>query len=386
MQQAPAFLSDPALGAVWDALPEARVVGGAVRDALIGREVADIDLATPRSPDTVSRALRAAGLRVIPTGIDHGTVTALSGGRGFEVTTLRRDVTTDGRHASVAFTEDWSGDAARRDFTFNAMFVSRDGTLFDPFGGASDLDAGRVRFVGDPSRRIAEDFLRVLRYFRFLARYGRGEPDAATRDALAAGAPGLGQLSPERVWSEIKRLLAAPDPVAALRLMQRLGVLAAVLPEAASAATLARLVAAGAPADPLLRLAALVPADPAALAERLRLSGAEAERLRLLSAAGPVLAEDSSDADIRRALAGTAAEALLDRLWLAGGSAGLRARVAATPRPAFPLHGRDLLGAGLQPGPDLGRQLAALRDRWLASGCTASAADLLDELAARRPA
>ncbi len=379
----PSFLSDPDLAPVWDALPEARVVGGAVRDALLGRPVADIDLATPRTPDAVSRALAAAGLRVIPTGIDHGTVTALAGGRGFEVTTLRRDVTTDGRHATVAFTDDWTADAARRDLTFNAMSMSRDGALFDPFGGAADLAAGRVRFVGDPVLRIAEDYLRVLRYFRFQARYGRAEPDAATLRALAYGVPGLARLSPERVWSEIKRILAAPDPVGAVRLMQRLGVLAAVLPEAVSIQALQRLVAAGAPADPLLRLAALAPVDLQRLAQRLRLSGAEAERLLLLARGN---APSPDDADIRRALADTDREVLLGRLWLAGSPPDLRERVAVALRPVFPLQGRDLLAAGYEPGPELGRALGELRGWWLAGGCTASATDLKRELARRRRA
>ena len=383
----PAFLADPALGAVWDALPEARVVGGAVRDALIGRAVADIDLATPRAPDEALRALQAAGLRVIPTGIGHGTVTALSGGRGFEVTTLRRDVATDGRHATVAFTDDWTADAARRDLTFNAMSMARDGTLFDPFGGEADLRAGRVRFVGDPARRIAEDFLRVLRYFRFQARYGGVEPDAATMAALAGGVPGLAVLSPERVWSELKRILAAPDPVGALRLMQSLGVLAAVLPEAGPVEGLARLVAAGAPADPLLRLAAITPDAGPRMAERLRMSAAEAKRLRLLrSQHGPALDADASDADLRRALADTDPDILAGRLWLAGADAVLRGRLAAIERPVFPLQGRDLLAAGFEPGPELGRALAALRRRWLDGGCADPAAALLRELASQRRA
>ncbi len=381
----PAFLSDPALGRVWDALPEARVVGGAVRDALIGRAVADIDLATPRLPQETARALTEAGLRVIPTGIDHGTVTALSDGRGFEVTTLRRDVATDGRHATVAYTDDWTEDAARRDLTFNAMSMARDGTLYDLFSGAADLAQGRVRFVGDPARRIAEDYLRVLRYFRFLARYGRLGPDAATSEALALGAAHLGRLSAERVWSELKRILAAPDPVEAVRLMQRLGVLAAVLPGPLSVDRLAALVRAGAPPDPLLRLAALGPADPLRTSERLRMSTNEAERLRLLMT-GPPLPEAASDADLRRALADTPVDILIDRAWLAGRPAGLRARLAAMPAPVFPLQGRDLLEAGFMPGPEVGRELAALRTWWREGGCVADRAALLAELARRRAA
>ncbi len=175
----PAFLADPSLRSVLAALPEARLVGGSVRDAVVGREVADIDLATPRRPEAVMQALRDAGLKAVPTGIEHGTVTAVAGGRGFEVTTLRRDVATDGRHAVVAFTDDWQQDAARRDFTINAMSMTPDGAVFDYFGGREDLHAGRVRFVGDAATRIAEDYLRVLRFFRFHARYGLGAPDPA---------------------------------------------------------------------------------------------------------------------------------------------------------------------------------------------------------------
>ncbi|HJS85477.1 MAG TPA: CCA tRNA nucleotidyltransferase, partial [Acetobacteraceae bacterium] len=216
-----------------EALPEARVVGGAVRDSLLGLPVADIDLATPASPDQVIAALTRAGVRTIPTGLGHGTVTALVDGRGYEITTLRRDVATDGRHAVVAFTDDWRTDAARRDFTLNALSMDRHGAVFDYFGGIADLRAGRIRFVGDPARRIAEDYLRILRFFRFHARYARAPPDGAAIRAIQAGLPGLARLSPERVWSELKRILEAPDPRAALALMARLSVLAATLPEGA---------------------------------------------------------------------------------------------------------------------------------------------------------
>ncbi len=262
----PEFLADPRLRAVLTALPEARVVGGAVRDALAERPIADpgadIDLATPRPPHDIVRALTKAGIRAVPTGISHGTVTAVIGGRGFEVTTLRRDVETDGRHASVAFTEDWRVDAARRDFTINAMSMTADGAVFDYFNGIADLHAGAVRFVGDAATRIAEDYLRILRFFRFHARYGTGAPDPAALAAIRAGVGGLAILSVERVWSELQRILAAPDPSGAVALMAELGVLAAVLPEGADPGKLARLVAAGAPADPILRLAALLTGTP----------------------------------------------------------------------------------------------------------------------------
>ena len=274
----PAFLTDPALSQVWDVLPEARVVGGAVRDALAGRAVVDIDLATSRPPADAMAALRQAGVKVVPTGLGHGTVTAVVDGRGFEITTLRRDVETDGRHAVVAFTEDWRLDASRRDFTINAMSMARDGALFDYFDGTADLQAGRVRFVGDPATRIAEDYLRILRFFRFYARYGRVPPDPATLAALRDGIPGLSRLSVERVWMELRRILAAPNPEEAVGLMARLGIWAAVLPEAQAASRLA-----GLPADPVLRLAAMLTGDPLALAARLKMSNEDRERLvRLL--------------------------------------------------------------------------------------------------------
>ena len=208
----PAFLAEPGLAAVMAALPEARVVGGAVRDTLAGRTVAEIDLATPRTPDQVTEALQAAGIRAVPTGLDHGTVTAVADGRSFEITTLRRDVETDGRHAVVTFTDDWQADAARRDFTINAMSLTRAGEVFDYFGGVADLRAGVVRFVGDPATRIAEDYLRILRYFRFFARYGRDVADPRALAAIRAGVPGLPRLSVERVWSELARILSARDP------------------------------------------------------------------------------------------------------------------------------------------------------------------------------
>jgi poly(A) polymerase len=375
----PPFLAEPALAAVLAALPEARLVGGSVRDAIAGVAVADVDLATPRRPEAVVAALRAAGLKASPTGIEHGTVTAISAHRGFEVTTLRRDVATDGRRAVVAYTEDWREDAARRDFTINAMFMARDGGVFDYFDGIGDLRVGRVRFVGDPATRIAEDFLRILRFFRFWARYGRGEADPAAVAAIAASVPGLARLSAERVWSEFKRILAAPDPCPAVALMARLGVLAAVIPEGAAPDRLAALVARGAPADALLRLGALLSGDAAAFAARLKLANAERERLLAVRAV-PAPPPDADDATLRRTLAEWPKPVVLDRVWLAGGDRGLLDRIAAMPVPEFPLLGRDLRRAGVPAGPELGRLLADLRAWWLAGGCTG---DVRAELARR---
>jgi poly(A) polymerase len=377
----PPFLADPALRAVLAALPEARVVGGAVRDAVAGRKVADVDLATPRRPEDVVAALRDAGLKSAPTGLDHGTVTAISDHRGFEVTTLRHDVETDGRHAVVAFTDDFAADAARRDFTINAMSMTADGAVFDYFSGISDLRAGRVRFVGDPATRIAEDFLRILRFFRFFARYAAGQPDTAAIAAIRAGVPGIARLSAERVWGELKRILETPDPRAAVALMADTGVLGAVLPEGTDVSRLSALVAAGAPADPVLRLAALLTGDASAVTERLRLSNAEATLLAGMHAAPPPL---DSDPDVRRALADTAREILLGRAWLAGGDFSLLARLASTEVPVFPLHGRDLKAAGIAPGPAMGALLRELREWWLASGCTGDVrAELGRRVAAR---
>ncbi len=384
----PGFLSDPALVPVLAALPEARIAGGAVRDTLAGRPVADIDLATPCRPEQVVEALTAAGIRAVPTGIEHGTVTAVSGGRGFEVTTLRRDVQTDGRHAVVDFTGDWRADAGRRDFTMNALSMTRDGAVFDYFDGIADLQAGVVRFVGDPATRIAEDYLRILRFFRFHARYAAGPPDAAAVAAIRAGVPGLARLSAERVWSELARILAAPDPREAVALMAGLGVLAAVIPEGADPARLARVVAAGAPADPLLRLAALLTGDPGAFAARLHLSTAERDRLATLRNA-PLAHPDMDDATLRRLLADTDPDpaVLLDRAWLDGGTGpewtALRARLASMHRPVFPLEGRDVLALGLPPGPHVGALLRAVRAWWLDGGCLANAAACRSELARR---
>jgi poly(A) polymerase/tRNA nucleotidyltransferase (CCA-adding enzyme) len=380
----PAFLDRPGLRAVLGALPEARMVGGAVRDALAGRAVADVDLASPLTPEAATERLEAAGLRVVPTGIDHGTVTAVTADGGYEITTLRRDAETDGRHAVVAFTDDWRADAARRDFTINALSMTADGAVFDFFGGIADLRARRVRFVGAAATRVAEDYLRILRFFRFWARYGAEPPDAEAVAAIRAGLGGLAVLSSERVWSELRRILAVDDPLPAVRLMAALGVLDGVLPVAADAEGLAALMARGAPADAVLRLAALCgeAADP--LAERLRLSGEERARIAALRA-GAVPAPDADDDALRRLLADLPAQVAIDRTLLRGGNgpewAALRARLAAMPRPVFPLAGRDALALGAAPGPGVGAALRAVRDWWLAGGCRADGAACRAELA-----
>ncbi|KAA2214252.1 CCA tRNA nucleotidyltransferase [Teichococcus oryzae] len=375
----PAWLRSGAPSAVLAALPGSRAVGGAVRDSLAGRPVHDVDVAAPLPPEAIAARLREAGLKVFETGLQHGTVTAVLNHEPVEVTSLRRDLATDGRHATVTWTEDWREDAARRDFTINALSMDAEGRLWDYFGGREDLAAGRVRFVGDAAKRLAEDYLRLLRFFRFQARYGIGEPDPVAMAAIRAAVPGLARLSAERVWMELKRLLEAPDPVPALELMGQAGVLAAVLPEARPLAPLSRL----GEADPLLRFAVLLGAGgPEAIAadgviRRLRLSGEEGKRLRLLLA-GPPPDPALEGADLRRWLADTAPRAALDAAFAAEARDGrdrgaLRARIAATPAPVFPLQGRDAVALGIPPGPELGRALAVVRRWWWEGGCTASA-------------
>jgi poly(A) polymerase/tRNA nucleotidyltransferase (CCA-adding enzyme) len=322
----------------------------------------------------VIKALSDAGVKVVPTGLMHGTVTAVVDGRGFEVTTLRRDIETDGRHAVVAFTADWRQDASRRDFTINAMSMARDGTLFDYFGGAGDLAAGRIRFVGDPATRIAEDYLRILRFFRFYVRFGHVPPDPATEDALQAGIPGLARLSVERVWNELRRILAAPDPSEAVALMDRLGIWAAVVPEAAAVSRLA-----GLPADPVLRLAAMLTGDPLALATRLKLSNEDRDRLVRLVATPPAT---GSDAALRRLLADHEPADLIDRTWL-DRDADARRRLSGMSRPVFPLEGRDVVALGIPAGPRVGILLRDIRQWWLDRGCVDDRPACLFELARR---
>ncbi len=385
----PDFLTAPATALVLAALPGSRAVGGAVRDALAGLPVADVDIAAPFPPEEIMARLSAAGCKVFETGLAHGTVTAVWDHQPIEVTALRRDVLTDGRHAEVAWTTDWHEDAARRDFTINAMSLGADGVLHDYFGGREDLARGVVRFVGDPETRLAEDYLRLLRFFRFHARYGKGAPDAAALHAIRAAIPGLARLSVERIWMEIKRILMVAEPVPALRLMAELGVLPAILPEivAPDLDCLTRLVAFGGPAEPLLRLAGLGGAAPG-LAARLKFSMAETRALRFLQEAEvPHAAVDA--AEFRRWRARHAAVALETQeaaLWLADARqgttpsrAGLRASLHAEAAPVFPLQGRDLLAAGASPGPALGALLARVEAFWIAGGCAADDSTCLAE-------
>ena len=356
-----------------------RIVGGSVRDWLLGHAAADIDMATSLTPDDVIRALETAGIRAVPTGLSHGTVTAVTGQTPYEVTTLRRDVQSFGRQAEVAFTNDWREDAARRDFTINALYADPlTGELFDWFGGLQDLEARRVRFIGDPLQRIAEDHLRILRFFRFTARFAP-MPDAEGLAACAARANDLMALSRERIRDELLKLLALPSPVPTMSTMLAHDILKPVLPEIETAAipTLERLIAAEAEArvagDGLRRLAALLPADPKVSAElgaRLKLSNAEKSRL-VHAARREAVADDP------RALAySIGAEATLDRLLL---TADPRAAHWAGPlnayqRPRLPISGKDLIAMGLPPGPIVSRRLAEVEQRWVAAGFPADRA------------
>jgi poly(A) polymerase len=365
-----------------------RYVGGCVRDALAGRAVKDVDLATPDPPDQVVLLLTAAAIKVVPTGLAHGTVTAVAGGRPFEITTLRHDVETDGRRAKVAFTDDWVADAARRDFTMNALSAAPDGALFDPFGGIADLAAGRVRFVGMPEQRIREDVLRILRFFRFHATHGQGAPDAAGLAACRALAALLPTLSAERIQAEMLRLLEAPDPAPTVALMLANAILAPILPELVDHRRLAALVEierGRGGGDRIRRLAALIrPGTPdgPVVAERLRLSNADKRRLTVLASppvaiAAIALARD--ERSWRRVLQTYGAGDVRDLATLAWADEALLAPVPEADARAFadliglaedwrpipfPLAGRDVQALGVPPGPEIGRLLEAAKRWW----------------------
>jgi poly(A) polymerase len=362
------------LAALTAAGAEARFVGGCVRDALLGRSIGDIDIATPTRPEEVARLLRTARIKVVPTGLQHGTVTAVLPPRHFEITTLRRDAETFGRHARVEFTDDWAADASRRDFTMNALFLDGEGRVFDPVGGRGDLRAGHVRFVGEAEARIREDVLRLLRFYRFYAHYGKGGADPAARAACRALAPLVPGLSGERIAAETLKLLASPDPVPTLRLMIEDGVLQIVLPEAQRIDLLAALVALDEERDAVLRLGALlVPEETAALAvaSRLRLSSEMRDRLVAL-AAPPWLVELDGDARAqRRALRRLGLPLYRDLVRLAAAGSGkataARELLAAAPEripPDFPLKGRDLTALGVPAGRKVGSVLRAVEAWW----------------------
>lgn len=378
------WMISPETRAVMDALGEARFVGGVVRNSLMGREVSDIDIATPLTPDEVTKRLEAAKLKAVPTGVEHGTITAISNGRPYEVTTLRRDVSTDGRRAVVTFTTDWAEDAQRRDFTMNALYADATGEVFDTVGGVADLKAGRVRFVGDPVTRIREDFLRILRLFRFHAWYGKGEIDKPALQACAAEKAGLRQLSGERIAKEMLKLLAAEDPVPVLRSMAATGILSEVLPGELNIVRLERLVAIDGTnffqPDAILRLAALLP-DRAAgaheIADRWKLSNADRDRLADIAGNTDKIVSYLSIKEVRKLLYKLGMARFKDRVSLKWAEdpketnfvqwRALLAMADAWQRPKFPLDGGNVMAAGVPQGPLIGKILAEVEEWWIDS-------------------
>jgi len=399
-----AWLESGATRRVFAAFPPGslRCVGGCVRDSLAGLAVKDVDLATALPPEAMVERLRLAGITVVPTGLQHGTVTAVVDHAPYEITTLRHDLETDGRHARVAFIDDWRADAARRDLTINAIYCDEDGRLFDPFDGAADLMAGRVRFVGDPRARIEEDYLRLMRFFRFQARFGKGEPDAAALAACRALAPGLVRLSAERVHDEIIKLLAGPRVAETVRLMAEIGVLRHANPGLGEVERLASLVAveeraaqqvAGVSPDPIRRLAALLADDDEEARLGLRLSNKEKARIAAIKRAEPPMASAHDLATRRKRIFDLGPQRYRDRCLMAWAEeaasepapdeAGWLAQLAEADRwtpPEFPLTGRDVLALGIATGPAVGTLLARVRRWWRGGGFTADRAACLARL------
>ena len=385
---AQAWFSAPSTRSVIDALEArggrgcARFVGGCVRNAVMGRPVDDVDIATTLTPDEVTAALEARGLKAAPTGVEHGTVTGVVEHQPFEITTLRRDVSTDGRRAVVAFTTDWNEDAKRRDFRLNALYADPDGRLFDPTGmGVDDALAGRIVFVGDPIVRIREDYLRILRFFRFQAWFGRGAPDAAAVAACRALKGMLAGRSAERTQKELFKLLAAQDPRPAVKLMAETGVMAAILPFVKGLSRFDALVEierAMGENDPELRFAAMIPQDrPTAelAAERLRLSGAQRDRLCAAVGQTPRITSWMSPRQVRAAVYRLGHEPFFDRVKLAWAGSnrpktapqwrGLLTLAESWVRPEFTVSGEDAMAAGVPEGPLVGQILREVEDWWI---------------------
>jgi poly(A) polymerase len=373
---------------------EARIVGGALRNALIGLPVADIDFAATALPADLIRYAKKAGLKPVPTGIGHGTITIVAAGVPYEVTTLRRDVETHGRRATVAFTRDWAADAARRDFTINALYAAADGRVLDPLDGLPDLGARRVRFIASARARIREDYLRILRFFRFTADYAEGPPDAEGLAACITERAGLALLSAERIRMEMLRILAARRPMAAIVPMAETGLLVSLLGGVAYPAHFARLAALetalGTAPAPLRRLGVLavrIEEDAARLRLRLRLSNAEAARLEAMGARVPAISPHLGERRAREALYRLGPETFADRVLVGWAKSAASETDAAwqslyrlpdrwTP-PAFVLNGQDLMAQGIKPGPQMGAVLRDLEAKWIASDFTLSREDLL---------
>ncbi len=383
---------------ILDALPESstRLVGGCVRNAIMGEEIGDIDLATQLEPVDVKALLEAADIKVVPTGIDHGTVTAVVNSEPFEITTLRKDVKTDGRRAVIAFTKDWAEDAQRRDFTINALYADKDGNVFDPTGqGLEDIKTRKFKFVGSADGRVQEDYLRILRYFRFLAWYGgSAKVDVDALRACRENRAGLSKLSSERIWMEIKKLLSAPDPSRAVHIMLTNEILPKVLPEAANAEGLGLLIALERRehlgVDPMLRLMSMSGRDEFALAglsKRLKLSNDEKSRLLAWGGNRVPFSLDIDEKTLRQGIYASGPQTAYDRMIIrAAGEADVilsqswaeKAKFALSwSIPVFPLQGRDLKKAGVKDGPEMGKILKALKELWIRSGFEASREKLL---------
>ena len=364
---------------------EARVVGGAVRDAMFGQRPHEVDIATTAMPGAVIERVRAAGFKAVPTGIDHGTVTVIVDGMPFEVTTLRADIETFGRKAKVAFGRDWQIDAERRDFTMNALSVDRTGAVFDYVGGLADIDARRVRFIGDPAKRIAEDYLRILRFFRFHATYGQAPPDRAGLAACVAARDGLTQLSRERIRMEMLKLLRAAHAAPTLAVMAETGLLEQVLagvPLLASFENTCKVEQAiGVEADPVRRLGALavsVVEDAERLWQRLRLTNSEHARLTSIAEGWSQVSPAHGEAAARELLYRLGPDRYVDRVLVAwarspAGAADENWKNLATlparwSAPKFPLKAKDFIKRGVEKGPRLGATLAGAEQAWIAAG------------------
>lgn len=385
-----AWLNEADTRAVMEALAAkggaARFVGGAVRNALMGEPVSDIDIAATETPEAAKALLEAKGIKVVPTGIDHGTITAVTPTRHFEITTLRVDVKTDGRRADVAFTEDWAADAGRRDFTMNALYCDADGTIHDPLGGLADLKARRVRFIGDAHQRIREDYLRILRFFRLHAWYGKGEPDEAGLRACAEEREGLRQLSGERIRDELLKTSSADNAAAAFRQMAAAGILQIVLPEASRLDRFEKLVEIETQqlfvqkADPILRLGAMLDLDRAgvdALAARLKLSNRDRDRLAAMLTDATKIVCYLSMREVRRALYLMGLQLFKDRVSLGwaedrrGHNAfqwrAMLAMADSWEKPVLPLTGEMIKAAGVPEGPQIGRIRDEVEEWWIDS-------------------
>lgn len=395
------WLRDPETQNVMSALNDdatARFVGGCVRNALMSLPVADVDIATSDEPAASTAKLEAAGFKVVPIGADHGTVMAVGAERSYEVTTLRVDVDTDGRHADVAFTQDWQRDAERRDFTMNALYADADGTVHDPLGGYDDLKAKRVRFIGDAEQRIKEDYLRILRFFRFHAAYGDGDLDGPGLQACADNREGLSQLSAERIHTELLKLLGADNAASVVRAMAAAGILTDVLPEAARLDRYERVldieVTQLFSSDPVLRLGALVDgaASAASAAARLKLSNADRDRLAAMHTDETKIVCYLSMREVRRALYNMGLQLFKDRVMLGWAEDGkttnafqwraLLAMADSWERPELPLTGSMIMSAGVPEGPEIGRVRDEVEEWWIDSDFTEDEFSIIERLKA----